>query len=106
MINKTVAHNHPFVFRDDGGKYFPNCLVNFLLCIITPGIYLPWALMKCRRYIYCRMEVNGQPFSWGMTGGNIWLSIFIVIAWSIGILVLMHLVHPVAGILLMLAGIG
>ncbi|EIQ03224.1 inner membrane yjgN domain protein [Shigella flexneri CCH060] len=38
-------------------------MVNVLLTIITLGIYLPWALMKCKRYLYANMEVNGQRFS-------------------------------------------
>ncbi len=43
---------HSFVFTGKGGEYFLICLVNFLLTIITLGIYGPWALIKCRRYIY------------------------------------------------------
>ena len=49
-------------------------VVNVLLTIITLGIYLPWALMKCKRYLYANMEVNGQRFSYGITGGNVFVS--------------------------------
>lgn len=31
-------------------------VVNVLLTIITLGIYLPWALMKCKRYLYANMS--------------------------------------------------
>lgn len=67
-IDGRDTQSHPFVFRDDGDKYFLICLVNVLLCLINLGIYTPWALMKCRRYIYANMEVNGQVFIYGMTG--------------------------------------
>ncbi|MBW9313351.1 DUF898 family protein [Escherichia coli] len=50
-----------------------------LLTIITLGIYLPWALMKCKRYLYANMEVNGQRFSYGITGGNVFVSCLIFV---------------------------
>ncbi|VFT71381.1 inner membrane protein [Escherichia coli] len=31
--------------------------------------YLPWALMKCKRYLYANMEVNGQRFLMGLPVG-------------------------------------
>lgn len=75
QINDGIAApSHSFVFRGDGGEYFLICLVNVLWCVLTLGIYLPWALMKCRRYIYSNMELNGQRFSWGITGGDIFRS--------------------------------
>lgn len=55
---------HSFVFTGKGGEYFLICLVNFLLTIITLGIYGPWALIKCRRYIYQHVTLKGQPFSY------------------------------------------
>ncbi|WP_336220545.1 YjgN family protein [Citrobacter amalonaticus] len=71
---KEDAPSHAFEFRGDGGSYFLICLVNSLLVLVTLGIYLPWALMKCRRYIYSNMTLNGQPFTWKVTGGDVFLS--------------------------------
>ena len=34
-------------------RYFLICVVNVLLTIITLGIYLPWALMKCKSLSLC-----------------------------------------------------
>ncbi|MCC4039082.1 DUF898 family protein [Escherichia coli] len=69
---------HSFVFTGKGGEYFLICLVNFLLTIITLGIYGPWALVKCRRYIYQHVTLNGQPFSYKGTGGAIFVSMFLI----------------------------
>ncbi|PNV04469.1 YjgN family protein [Salmonella enterica] len=52
VISSKDNHNHTLVFTGKGGKYFVICLVNFLLTCITLGIYAPWAMVKCRRYIY------------------------------------------------------
>ncbi|EEZ4382382.1 MULTISPECIES: YjgN family protein [Escherichia] len=69
---------HAFVFTGKGGEYFLICLVNFLLTIITLGIYGPWALVKCRRYIYQHVTLKGQPFSYKGTGGAIFVSMFLI----------------------------
>lgn len=73
VINDMDVPSHSFVFHGTGERYFLICVVNVLLTIITLGIYLPWALMKCKRYLYANMEVNGQRFSYGITGGNVLL---------------------------------
>lgn len=69
---------HSFVFTGKGGEYFLICLVNFLLTIITLGIYGPWALIKCRRYIYQHVTLKGQPFSYKGTGGAIFVSMLLI----------------------------
>ncbi|WP_247149415.1 DUF898 family protein, partial [Escherichia coli] len=73
VINEMDVPSHSFVFHGTGERYFLICVVNVLLTIITLGIYLPWALMKCKRYLYANMEVNGQRFSYGITGGNVFV---------------------------------
>ena len=70
---------HSFVFTGKGGEYFLICLVNFLLTIITLGIYGPWALIKCRRYIYQHVTLKGQPFSYKGTGGAIFVSMLLIV---------------------------
>lgn len=62
VINEMDVPSHSFVFHGTGERYFLICVVNVLLTIITLGIYLPWALMKCKRYLYANMEVNGHDF--------------------------------------------
>lgn len=68
-----------FSFSGEGGRYFAICIVNVLLTIITLGIYLPWALMRARRYVYGNMSLGGHAFIYKATGGSILLSLFIII---------------------------
>ncbi len=86
VINEMDVPSHSFVFHGTGERYFLICVVNVLLTIITLGIYLPWALMKCKRYLYANMEVNGQRFSYGITGGNVFVSclVFVFFYFAIG----------------------
>ncbi|EGN4817021.1 DUF898 family protein, partial [Salmonella enterica] len=78
VISSKDNHNHTLVFTGKGGKYFVICLVNFLLTCITLGIYAPWAMVKCRRYIYTNMTLNNQPFAYKATGGALFISVLLV----------------------------
>ncbi|EKA6636353.1 DUF898 domain-containing protein, partial [Salmonella enterica] len=79
------------------GKYFVICLVNFLLTCITLGIYAPWAMVKCRRYIYTNMTLNNQPFAYKATGGALFISVLLVSIIYIVSLSLIELGHPGLG---------
>ncbi|EBK0344344.1 DUF898 domain-containing protein [Salmonella enterica] len=85
------------VFTGKGGKYFVICLVNFLLTCITLGIYAPWAMVKCRRYIYTNMTLNNQPFAYKATGGALFISVLLVSIIYIVSLSLIELGHPGLG---------
>lgn len=77
---------HSFVFTGKGGEYFLICLVNFLLTIITLGIYGPWALVKCHRYIYQHVTLKGQSFSYKGTGGAIFISfLFLMVVYFLSV---------------------
>ncbi|EJR2729338.1 DUF898 domain-containing protein [Salmonella enterica subsp. enterica] len=90
-------HNHTLVFTGKGGKYFVICLVNFLLTCITLGIYAPWAMVKCRRYIYTNMTLNNQPFAYKATGGALFVSMLLVfIIYGISLSLIEH-GHPGLG---------
>ena len=59
VINRNNGSRHTFRFHGEGLKYFGICLVNFLLSIVTLGIFVPWAMVRSRRYIYQNMELMG-----------------------------------------------
>lgn len=72
-----------FNFHGRAGAYFIICLTNVILCIITLGIYTPWAMVRSRRYVYENMELNGARFGYHATGLAIFLSwlflVFVII---------------------------
>ncbi|ECS6014669.1 DUF898 domain-containing protein [Salmonella enterica subsp. enterica serovar Uganda] len=97
VISSKDNHNHTLVFTGKGGKYFVICLVNFLLTCITLGIYAPWAMVKCRRYIYTNMTLNNQPFAYKATGGALFVSMLLVfIIYGISLSLIEH-GHPGIG---------
>ncbi|HCM1915620.1 TPA: DUF898 domain-containing protein [Salmonella enterica subsp. salamae serovar 28:r:e,n,z15] len=97
VISSKDNHNHTLVFTGKGGKYFVICLVNFLLTCITLGIYAPWAMVKCRRYIYNNMTLNNQPFAYKATGSALFVSMLLVfIVYGISLSLIEH-GHPGLG---------
>ncbi|WP_213134809.1 YjgN family protein [Citrobacter sp. FP75] len=78
VISGQGNQGHKFIFTGKGWEYFIICFVNFLLSCITLGIYMPWAIVKCRRYIYEKMTLNGQPFTYKATGGAIFVSFLLI----------------------------
>lgn len=74
-----------FDFHGRAGEYFIICLTNVILCIITLGIYTPWAMVRSRRYIYEHMELNGARFGYHATGLAIFLSWFCFFCYIVSI---------------------
>ncbi|MFE4128435.1 YjgN family protein [Kosakonia sp. YIM B13605] len=70
-----------FLFQGSGKGYFVVWLVNILLTLITLGLYLPWALVRARRYFYENTELSGARFSYHATGRSIfvgWLCLLVL----------------------------
>lgn len=81
--NQVTAreNSRPFVFSGSGKGYFPVWIVNVLLTIITAGLFLPWALVRARRYFYENTSLSGERFSFHATGASIfvgWLGMVIL----------------------------
>ncbi|GAB1481286.1 hypothetical protein MASR2M78_01010 [Treponema sp.] len=66
-----------FKFEGRGGEIFSLYLVQFLLTLITLGIYAPWAYAKIYKYFATKTSLDGKPFDFTGTGGEMF-SLFLV----------------------------
>jgi len=82
MSALSGQHNNTqhFIFHGQVKPYFIICLVNVILSVITFGIFIPWALVRNRRYICENMELQGARFAYRARGGTILLSWFFILA--------------------------
>jgi uncharacterized membrane protein YjgN (DUF898 family) len=55
-------------FYGEGGKYFGILIVNFLLTLVTLGLYYPWARAKNMQYLYGETEFAGSRLQFHGTG--------------------------------------
>ncbi len=54
-----------------GGSLFGLLFVNFLLTLITLGIYSAWAKNKVRQFHWSHTEMDGDRFAYHGTGGEL-----------------------------------
>ncbi|MHC2990284.1 hypothetical protein OB13_01280 [Pontibacter sp. HJ8] len=66
---KTTA----FSFTGKGSELFAIEIVNFLLTLVTLGLYYPWAKAKTLQYLYRRTELAGSPFTFHGTGKEMFI---------------------------------
>ncbi len=53
-----------FEFTGTGREYFGIWIVNLALSIITLGIYIPWARVRTRKYLYRNTRLAGHAFDY------------------------------------------
>lgn len=70
-------------FKGSGTEYFKIWIVNVLLCMVTIGIYYPWAKVRTRRYFYANTEYADRYFDYHATGQQLFLG------YLIGVLILL-----------------
>lgn len=68
-------------FAYDGrlGELYGIFIVNLLLSIVTLGFYRFWGKTRMRRYIWSRTSLNGDPFEYTGTGGELFIGFLIVV---------------------------
>ncbi|QOV69337.1 YjgN family protein [Citrobacter sp. BDA59-3] len=86
-----------FIFHGKGVDYFLISLVNVLLSVITLGIYIPWAMVRSRRYVYENMELNGARFGYHAKGGALFLSWLLMSIFLFILIIVAELLHPLMG---------
>ena len=55
-------------FHGKGFDFFKIQLVNLILCVITLGLYYPWAKARTLSYLYSQTSFENQPFIFTGTG--------------------------------------
>jgi uncharacterized membrane protein YjgN (DUF898 family) len=64
----TDLRNYKLSFHGEGKAYFGIIIVNWLLTLITLGIYYPWAKAKNLKFIYESTALNKDRFTFHGTG--------------------------------------
>lgn len=86
-----------FIFHGKGLDYFILSLVNILLSIITLGVFVPWAMVRSRRYVYENMELNGARFGYHAKGGALFLSWLLMSIFLFALIIMAEILHPLLG---------
>ncbi len=65
------AQTRRFGFAGNGGSLFGISLVNIFLTLVTCGIYMFWAKVRVRRYLFSQTEFAGDRFAYHGTGSEL-----------------------------------
>ncbi|MES2733816.1 MAG: DUF898 family protein [Bacteroidota bacterium] len=101
------SKNYKLSFHGSGSSYFGVIIVNWLLIVVTLGLYYPWAKAKQLHYLYGSTALNEERFSFHGTGKEMFkgfIKAVIIFAAIYGLLLLfMYLQMPIIGILVFYA---
>lgn len=87
--NQTQAYR--LEFFGIGTDYFAILIVNWLLTLLTLGLYYPWARAKRLRYVYGQTALNKERFHFAGTGKEMFIGLIIVILFYIAIMAISSL---------------
>lgn len=99
---KSNTQIYELKFFGLGFDYFKIIIVNWLLTIITLGIYYPWARAKRLRYIYGQTSLNNERFHFSGTGWEMFLGLIKVIFFYILLIIVFNILsfyYPLTAIL-------
>lgn len=91
MQEESTPKYHVATFNGTGGQLFAIQIVNFLLCIVTLGMYYPWARVNTLRFMYEETTFMGDQFVFHGTGKQLFIGfikvvgIFLLIGFIAGI---------------------
>ena len=79
MEDNSSSEGIPVRFSGTAGEYFGIWIVNFLLSIVTFGVYSAWAKVRNRKYFLGNTAVDGRPFDYHARGVQILIGRAIVV---------------------------
>ncbi len=96
--------NYHLQFFGVGAEYFAIMIVNWLLTVVTLGLYYPWARAKKLRYIYGNTALNNERFYFSGTGKEMFIGfiktiLFYLVVFGTYMLILLIFKLPIIAIL-------
>ena len=88
--------------QGNGKEYFGIVIINWLLTIVTLGLYYPWAKAKQLQYLYGTTDLNGDKFAFHGTGKEMFIgflkALFLIALFGGFIALFIYLEMPDLGI--------
>lgn len=85
--NTNQTQNYRLEFFGKGSDYLAIMIVNWLLTLVTLGLYYPWARAKRLRYVYGQTALNNERFHFAGTGKEMFRGFIKIILFYIAVIV-------------------
>lgn len=82
--------NYELKFLGKGSEYFSILIINWLLTVITLGLYYPWARARKLQYMYGATALNDDRFAFHGTGKEMFRGFIKVILFYIVLIVILY----------------
>jgi len=83
---QLITPRHRFAFTGRGSDLFAVLIVNWLLTMLTLGLYYPWAKARRLQYYYEHTELDGHPLHFHGSGRELFVGFIL----AVGLLVLLY----------------
>ena len=83
-----------FTFTGRWQEYFPIALTNFLLTVVTLGIYRFWAKARERRYLWSRTHFIDDHLEWTGTGKEMFIGFLMVFLILLPVILIIQYLVP------------
>lgn len=93
MQEESDPKYHVATFNGTGGQLFAIQIVNFFLCIVTLGMYYPWARVNMLRFVYEETTFMGDQFVFHGTGKQMFVGFIKVF----GLFILLGIISAMVG---------
>jgi uncharacterized membrane protein YjgN (DUF898 family) len=94
--NTNEKQQYQLEFFGKGSDYFVIMIVNWLLTLITLGLYYPWARAKSLRYVYGQTALNNDRFHFAGTGKEMFNGFIKIILFYFALLISYTLLITIA----------
>ncbi|MBK8807621.1 MAG: DUF898 domain-containing protein [Bacteroidales bacterium] len=104
----TNSKTYSLSYNGTGGDYFGVIIVNWLLTVLTLGIFYPWAKANQLKYIYGSSSLNSDAFAFHGTGKEMFkgfLKTILIFGALMIIFGALSRVNPVAAVVVLYLGI-
>ena len=101
---EETRKNYQLKFEGDGGEYFGILIVNWLLTLVTLGIYYPWAKAKKLKYTYGVTSIDDNHFSFHGQGKEMFIGMLkfmsLLVALFLVLMLFILLKLPIVGLII------
>lgn len=87
--NGQPVYNSKIIFKGDGWDLFGILILNWILTMITLGLYYPWAKAKKLQYLFSQCDFAGTRFTFHGTGKEMFIGFIKAYGLFLGLFILL-----------------
>jgi uncharacterized membrane protein YjgN (DUF898 family) len=96
-VSMEKDNHYTLKFHGSGKEYFGIIIVNWLLTLVTLGIYYPWARARKIKYLYGSTSLADDRFTFTGTGKEMFRGFVKLLLFYVGFILIIFIVSAISG---------